>query len=100
MIITGVPSGDLECWCFNVTAEDFKRVTGKEPDEWDQARFPKGEYKYALYPCHLIPQPDDQKGKPITVCIESNITVPVVEKRKGEKDGFTTADGTSGMENW
>lgn len=30
MKLKGVPSGDMECFCFDVTEEEFKRVMGKK----------------------------------------------------------------------
>ena len=32
MIIEGIPSGDLECWCLLVTKETFTELMGKPPD--------------------------------------------------------------------
>lgn len=78
MIVKGVCSGDLECWCFNVTAEDYERVTGRKPEEWHEALFPLGEYRYSLYPDDLIKA---KKGVPTTIFIECDITVPETPKR-------------------
>lgn len=72
MILTGVPSGDYECWCFLVTAEDYRRVTGRDEKGWE-GRWPVGEYKYALYPSDLIKVED---GKVTTICVEFDITLP------------------------
>ena len=78
MIVKGIPSGDLECWCFNVTAEDYKRITGRDPEGWE-ARFPVDEYKYSLYPSDIFKAED---GKITTIYAESGITVPVVSEKK------------------
>jgi len=31
----GIPSGDYECFCWDVDAENYKKVVGREPDEFD-----------------------------------------------------------------
>lgn len=41
-------SGDYESFCFDVTREDFERITGKQPTKWDKSKFNKGLYR--LYP--------------------------------------------------
>lgn len=80
MIIDGIPSGDCECWCFLVTKETFKSVTGKKPDRrWDVGRFAKkgSPYRYMLYPGHLIGY--DDKDKLVTLSIEA---IPVEKRSK------------------
>lgn len=54
MMIQGIPSGDLECWCLLVTKDDFWRVTGREPEEHDMKRSATGQHKYMLYPENLM----------------------------------------------
>lgn len=44
----GLLSGDYECFCWDVTKEVFKEVTGKNPCKWDKSTFNKKLYK--LYP--------------------------------------------------
>lgn len=71
MIVEGIPSGDLECWCFLVDKGTFKRVKGKNPDRrWDVGRFAEegSKYRYMLYPHDLIGW--DMKGKVIEVKVE------------------------------
>jgi hypothetical protein len=80
MIIDGISSGDLECWCFLVTKETFESVTGKKPDRrWDVGRFAKkgSLYRYMLYPGHLIGH--DEKGILVTLSVEA---VPVGKRLK------------------
>lgn len=75
MIIKGIPSGDLECWCLLVSANTFEHVTGKPPRRTeDRGKFAKGEFKYALYPTHIIPVPDEKKGKPVTISISRGLS--------------------------
>jgi hypothetical protein len=55
--VTGIQSGDMECWCFLVTEEMFKRVTGQAPDKrFDIGRFSEegSPYRYKLYPGNLF----------------------------------------------
>lgn len=33
----GIPSGDHECFCFDVSFGIYKHVTGKEPDKFDKS---------------------------------------------------------------
>lgn len=84
MMITGIPSGDLECWCLLVDRATFKAVKGVEPEDrpgeeheyrGDVGRFAQegSPYRYMLYPDDLFPcehagDPKDQK--PITFTIE------------------------------
>lgn len=77
MIVKGMASGDMECWCFLVTAEDYRRITGRSEEGWE-ARYPQGDYKYALYPSDLIKVEDHVET---TICVEYNITVPELPKR-------------------
>lgn len=70
MIIEGIASGDLECWCFLVDLKTFKKVTGEKPGKWDVGRFAKkgSPYRYMLYPNHLVGFEKD--GKLIEIKIE------------------------------
>lgn len=57
MIIEGIPSGDLECWCLLVTKETFEEMTGRKPDrKYDVGRFAKkgSPHRYMLYPCDML----------------------------------------------
>lgn len=53
----GTPTGDGESFCWEVDPENFKKVTGNEPDEFDYigGKYVKGEHKFIggklmLYP--------------------------------------------------
>lgn len=57
MIIEGIPSGDMECFCLLVTKETFEELTGKKPDpKYDSGRFAKkgSPYRYAVYPMDIF----------------------------------------------
>lgn len=82
MILRGVPSTDSESWCFLVALEDFKRLTGREPEDFDMHKSPVAEFAYMVYPYEIIKA---EAGKPTTLNIEWDTQVPVVEKREGEK---------------
>ena len=76
MIVTGIPSGDHECWCLLVTADEFKRLKGEAPDlECDVGPFaPKDSpYRFKLYPSDLI---KDTEGQPTTIYVDSGIVIP------------------------
>lgn len=63
---TGIPSGDMECFCWDVDRETFIRITGQEPDEWDGSRFNEGLYR--LYPGDVIGRhPGTQEKKMFTI---------------------------------
>lgn len=71
MIIDGIPSGDLECWCLLVDKKTFKAVTGEFPDEeFDVGHFAAGDssYRYKLYPSHLVGF--ENKGKLLRITFE------------------------------
>lgn len=98
--ITGIPSGDLECWCLLVDRETFKWVKGVEPEEIaGQAHDYRGDvgrfavegspYRYMLYPSDLIPDDDcgnPEDTKPVTFTIEvhaqGSVNNPSAEARK------------------
>jgi len=83
MVLEGIPSGDLECWCLLVTKETFKRVTGHKPDEsFDVGHFAqKGSpYRYKVYPNSLIKEDQVQKHKEVLV-----ISIEVTKKKKEKK---------------
>jgi hypothetical protein len=44
----GIPSGDYESFCWDVTKEEFIKIKGREPDEFDPAYFNEGFYR--VYP--------------------------------------------------
>jgi hypothetical protein len=78
MIIEGIPSGDLECWCLLVTKETFIELMGKPPDdEFDIGRFAKkgNKYRYKIYPSALIDQ--ELHGKKDVLVI----SVDVIKKK-------------------
>lgn len=95
MILTGVPSGDYECWCFLVDRETFKAVKGKYPEDPtkdetghemlnDVGHFavPGSPYKYMVYPSDLIKVEDNQVT---TICVEYNMKAPAVDLSKNER---------------
>jgi hypothetical protein len=44
--LTGVKSGDYECACMDVSAEDFERLTGEKPSSYDKSCFYKDLFRY------------------------------------------------------
>lgn len=56
MIIEGIPSGDLECFCLLVTKETFTELTGKKPGQYDVGRFAKkgSPHRYMIYPHDML----------------------------------------------
>lgn len=72
MILVGIPSGDLECWCFLVDRKTFESVTGKKPERHNLGRFAKkgSPHKYMLYPDNLIPEGN---GKLVVLAIEYKV---------------------------
>lgn len=79
MIIEGIPSGDLECWCLLVTRETFITLAKKKPDKYDIGRFAKkgSPYRYMIYPTDLLGI--DYREKSLHV-----ITVSAVKKWKAK----------------
>lgn len=81
MIIEGIPSGDLECWCLLVTKETFTELTGKKPDQkYDVGRFAKkgSPYRYMIYP-HTLFNEDLRSVEKKELLV---ISVDVIEKKK------------------
>lgn len=73
MIIEGIPSGDLECWCLLVRKETFVELTGRKPDpKYDVGRFAtKGSpYKYMVYPNALLGEESDDKKEVLVISID------------------------------
>lgn len=56
MILKGVPSGDLECWCFLVDKKTFTEIKGRAPGQFDVGhRIPKkSPYRYKLSPVDIF----------------------------------------------
>lgn len=85
MIIEGILSGDLECWCLLVSKETFHRVTGERPNEkYDVGHFAeKGSpYRYMLYPNHIFGgSMGERKGEVLVISLD----VKKKEKEKGKK---------------
>lgn len=44
----GIPSGDHEGFCWDVSKEDFKKIKGRDPISCDKSYFNKGLYR--IYP--------------------------------------------------
>ena len=44
--LTGVRSGDYECACMDVSAEEFERLTGQKATKLDTSCFYKDLYRY------------------------------------------------------
>ena len=71
----GVESGDHECFCWNVDADTFRRLTGDDPTPDDAARFgPKGLYR--LYPDDLMPA--GSRGRHLRVRVTVEVMGPPV----------------------
>lgn len=74
MIIEGIPSGDLECFCLLVRKETFIELTGKKPDpKYDVGRFAKkgSEYRYMLYPCDMLGIDYNEKDNVFVISVEA-----------------------------
>lgn len=50
----GMPSGDYESFCWDVSKETFGRIVGSEPTELDRSFF--DECLYRLYPNDIFEQ--------------------------------------------
>jgi hypothetical protein len=62
----GVPSGDCECFCWDVDRETYIRVTGMKPDKYDRGRT-KGTYK--LYPNDIVGFEVFERGTKLKVSV-------------------------------
>lgn len=73
---TGVPGGDCECWCLEVSEQEFRRVAGER--EWkvekeyrnDPESIPTTGSPWRLYPHHLI----GHRGEKVQITV---VTRPV-----------------------
>jgi len=86
VIVTGIVSGDHECWCLLVDARTFKRVKGERPGQFDVGPFAKKgcPYRYKLYPSDLIREfeagkergglVERYKGKLILLSMEASVS--------------------------
>ena len=70
----GQPSGDHVSFCWNVTAEEYERVTGRKPDKWAAAAFAGTGY-YRLYPDDILHHMPDGKVCRITISVEEAVPV-------------------------
>ncbi len=74
MIIEGIPSGDLECFCLLVRKETFMELTGKKPDpKYDVGRFAKkgSEFRYMIYPCDMLGIDYKEKDHVFVISVEA-----------------------------
>lgn len=64
----GISSGDHESFCFDVTKEDFKNITGRVPSKFEKSVFNKGLYQ--IYPNDLLDglvEPNEKHHFEITI---------------------------------
>lgn len=70
----GLPSGDYESFCFDVTKEEFEKITGKKPSKWDSSKFNKGLYR--LYPNDLFDgELDDEKEIEVEIIVKEVVPI-------------------------
>lgn len=60
-----IPSGDLECFCFDVSRSTFEFLTKREPNTFDKSVAHKGMYK--IYPSDIF---ELHHGKKLRISIE------------------------------
>lgn len=58
----GIPSGDYESFCWDVSLETFKQIKGTNPDKFDKSYFNEG--KYRIYPDDFF---DEKREYTITI---------------------------------
>ena len=58
--VVGVPGGDYECFCIDVTAKEFERIKGEKPTKYDKSLDKK---KYRIYPNDLMYKMGAEDGK-------------------------------------
>lgn len=66
--ITGYDSGDYECGCFAVSKEEYKRLTGREPQRHDLSPFIPNYYM--IYPDIIYPEFDKQVEQKFKFTVE------------------------------
>ncbi len=59
---SGIPSGDCECFCWEVDQETYKRITGCKPGRHDRG---KKRGMHRLYPDDIIGNKVFQDGLPL-----------------------------------
>lgn len=88
----GIPSGDNESFCWDVTRETFIRVTGAEPDEeHDASYFNRGRFR--LYPRDVLPVTDTQGNR------SYKFTVHIEPATETTPDPSATGSGVKLSEN-
>lgn len=58
----GIPSGDYESFCWDVSPETFKKIKGKNPKSSNKSYFNEG--KYRIYPDDFF---DEKREYTITI---------------------------------
>lgn len=48
----GIPSGDYDGFCWDVSPEMFKKITGRKPARYEESYFNKGMYR--IYPSEFF----------------------------------------------
>lgn len=74
MKVTGVISGDGECWCMQVSEEEFRRINGDADADLElgihiemheEINQPVPEMDWRIYPNDLLPP--EVRGKKVTL---------------------------------
>ena len=70
--IVGIPSGDHEAFCFDVSREEYIRIKGSKPYAYDKG-FSKNTYRiypdFNLYPSYIEDKPNPESKKRIKATI-------------------------------
>jgi hypothetical protein len=65
----GIASGDHEAFCWDVSREEFTRLTGMEPKHHDRSFFRQGYYR--IYPGWEVPDLTPNRNDEMSVNIET-----------------------------
>lgn len=77
----GIPSGNGEEFCLDVTPEVFYLIKKRKPDEWDKSYFNKGLYH--LYPSEFFTSIGKSKVR---------IKIEIKELKEGENETYNRRD--------
>ncbi len=75
----GQSSGDYECFCWDVTPEEFVRITGRQPDKYEKA-FAKDHFR--LYPNDLLDATGVKSDRKYRITVSVEEIGPAVQERQ------------------
>ena len=70
MIFKAIKSGDYESFCFDVDRDEFIKIKGEEPSEFDKSYFYENKYRLYMEDIFRILTPSLKDGEEVEINID------------------------------